>query len=96
VLAVLLASDVPLDAAVTALRHLQPPAERMQRLGGAGRPLVVVDYAHAPDALEKVLTAWWRSRAANSSAYSAAAATAIRGSVRRWVALPRGSPIGWW
>jgi UDP-N-acetylmuramyl-tripeptide synthetase len=57
VLGVLLASDIPLDSAVAALAHLQPPAGRMQRLGGADRPLVIVDYAHTPDALEQVLTA---------------------------------------
>ncbi len=57
VLGTLLASDVPLDAAAAALSRLQPPAGRMQRMGGADRPLVVVDYAHTPDALEKVLNA---------------------------------------
>ncbi len=57
VLGVLLASDVALDDAAVALARLQPPAGRMQRLGGGDRPLVIVDYAHTPDALEKVLTA---------------------------------------
>lgn len=55
VLAVLLASEVPLQDAVRELNQVTPPAGRMQRLGEAGKPLVVVDYAHTPDALEKVL-----------------------------------------
>jgi UDP-N-acetylmuramoyl-L-alanyl-D-glutamate--2,6-diaminopimelate ligase len=54
---VLLASDVPLGAALGALADLVPPAGRMQRLGGDDAPLVVVDYAHTPDALEKALVA---------------------------------------
>jgi UDP-N-acetylmuramoyl-L-alanyl-D-glutamate--2,6-diaminopimelate ligase len=57
VLGVLLASDVPLDKALTALTRLQAVSGRMQALGGGARPLVVVDYAHTPDALEQVLTA---------------------------------------
>jgi UDP-N-acetylmuramoyl-L-alanyl-D-glutamate--2,6-diaminopimelate ligase len=57
VLAVLLVLDIPLTEAVAALAHAQPVAGRMERFGGDGRPLVVVDYAHTPDALDKVLQA---------------------------------------
>jgi UDP-N-acetylmuramoyl-L-alanyl-D-glutamate--2,6-diaminopimelate ligase len=56
-LAVLLASDIPLADALAALATMDAPPGRMQRLGGGVLPLVVVDYAHTPDALEKVLTA---------------------------------------
>ncbi|MHB1085734.1 MAG: UDP-N-acetylmuramoyl-L-alanyl-D-glutamate--2,6-diaminopimelate ligase [Thiobacillus sp.] len=55
VLTTLLVSDVKLDDACKALTHISPPPGRMQTLGGGAHPLVVVDYAHTPDALEKVL-----------------------------------------
>ena len=55
VLGVLLGAGVALEPAVAALAALTPPPGRMQRLGGAGKPLAVVDYAHSPDALEEVL-----------------------------------------
>ena len=54
-LAVQLASGVPLRRAVRALAYLQPVPGRMQRLGGGAQPLIVVDYAHTPDALKQVL-----------------------------------------
>jgi UDP-N-acetylmuramoyl-L-alanyl-D-glutamate--2,6-diaminopimelate ligase len=57
VLAVLLASGFGLVDAARALEHIAPVAGRMQQMGGGERPLVVVDYAHTPDALEKVLLA---------------------------------------
>ncbi len=51
----MLASGVPFDCVVPALARIEPVDGRMQRLGGGARPLVVVDYAHSPDALEKTL-----------------------------------------
>jgi len=57
VLATLLVSGVKLEDAVRELGRVEPVAGRLQRLGGDGKPLVVVDYAHTPDALEKVLGA---------------------------------------
>jgi UDP-N-acetylmuramoyl-L-alanyl-D-glutamate--2,6-diaminopimelate ligase len=55
VLGMMLVSGVPFDLATRELARLRPVAGRMQRLGGNGRPLVVVDYAHTPDALEQAL-----------------------------------------
>ncbi|MCZ7563374.1 MAG: UDP-N-acetylmuramoyl-L-alanyl-D-glutamate--2,6-diaminopimelate ligase [Burkholderiales bacterium] len=54
---VLLVSGLSLDQTARALGALAPVAGRMQRVGGGDRPLVVVDYAHSPDALDKALAA---------------------------------------
>jgi len=54
-LGVLLASGVALAPAVQALSHIEPVRGRLEMLRIPGRPLVVVDYAHTPDALEKAL-----------------------------------------
>ncbi|MBI5107343.1 MAG: UDP-N-acetylmuramoyl-L-alanyl-D-glutamate--2,6-diaminopimelate ligase [Rhodocyclales bacterium] len=51
----LLTRGESLEAIAAALRGIRPPPGRMQVLGGHGQPLVVVDYAHTPDALEKAL-----------------------------------------
>jgi UDP-N-acetylmuramoyl-L-alanyl-D-glutamate--2,6-diaminopimelate ligase len=57
VLGVLLASGIALAESASAIAALHPVPGRMQRIGGGDRPLVVVDYAHSPDALDKVLAA---------------------------------------
>ena len=57
VLGVLLVSGVGFDDALGFTARAEAPPGRMQRSGGGYAPLVVVDYAHTPDALEKVLTA---------------------------------------
>jgi UDP-N-acetylmuramoyl-L-alanyl-D-glutamate--2,6-diaminopimelate ligase len=53
----LLHAGVALNDAVHALRALTPPPGRMQGVGGERSPLVVVDYAHTPDAMEQALLA---------------------------------------
>ena len=57
VIGALLGMNYPLDEILSVLPEIEGPVGRMQRLGGGDRPLVVVDYAHTPDALEKVLEA---------------------------------------
>jgi UDP-N-acetylmuramoyl-L-alanyl-D-glutamate--2,6-diaminopimelate ligase len=57
-LAVLMACEISLPQAIERLAQVKPVAGRMERFGGQqDKPLVVVDYAHTPDALEKVLQA---------------------------------------
>jgi UDP-N-acetylmuramyl-tripeptide synthetase len=57
VIGMMRAIGVPLADSVAACADLLPVPGRMERLAQAGRPLVAVDYAHTPDALEKGLQA---------------------------------------
>ncbi|MDR3478538.1 MAG: UDP-N-acetylmuramoyl-L-alanyl-D-glutamate--2,6-diaminopimelate ligase [Gammaproteobacteria bacterium] len=57
VLTTLCVMGVPFEAALASLAGLQPVPGRMEALGGQDTPLVVVDYSHTPDALEKALLA---------------------------------------
>ena len=57
VLGVLLAGGMSLESALHRLSGVEAVPGRMQCFGGAGKPLVVVDYAHTPDALEHALRA---------------------------------------
>jgi len=58
VLGCLVAKGFPFGDAAKLLESLPQVAGRMQRIGDSpGQPLVVVDYAHTPDALDKVLSA---------------------------------------
>jgi UDP-N-acetylmuramoyl-L-alanyl-D-glutamate--2,6-diaminopimelate ligase len=57
ILGVLLAKGMDWDAALDAITTLTAAPGRMQQFGGQEVPLIVIDYAHTPDALEKTLTA---------------------------------------
>lgn len=56
IVATMLASGLPLAAVLDAVSQIKPVPGRMQTMGGGDQPLVVVDYAHTPDALENVLS----------------------------------------
>jgi len=55
VLAVLMSRGVGLEVALERLRHTRGVPGRMECFGGADAPMVVVDYAHTPDALEQAI-----------------------------------------
>ena len=56
-LGVMRALGVPLPDAVRSCGNLLPVPGRMERLSEPGKPMVAVDYAHTPDALDKALQA---------------------------------------
>ncbi len=47
--------DFAFDDICQKLTQVKAPKGRLERFGGGAQPMVVVDYAHTPDALEKVL-----------------------------------------
>ena len=55
VLTTLLVGGVSFEQAIVSVQHVRPVPGRMQQIRIPGKPLVVVDFAHTPDALEKVL-----------------------------------------
>jgi UDP-N-acetylmuramyl-tripeptide synthetase len=64
VLGIALAAGIDLHDAARALQRLRPPAGRLQRVDvekggpvGPDLPLVLIDYAHTPDAIEQALAA---------------------------------------
>ena len=57
VLGVLLMHGISLQSAVGALAAVSPVPGRMERVDAVAGPLVIVDYAHTPDALEQALRA---------------------------------------
>jgi UDP-N-acetylmuramoyl-L-alanyl-D-glutamate--2,6-diaminopimelate ligase len=56
-LSALCVHGVAFDDALAVFPRLSPVAGRMERIAAAEGPLVIVDYAHTPDALEQTLRA---------------------------------------
>lgn len=56
-LTALCSQGIPLAQVLQAIASLTPVPGRMQSFGGDKKPVVVVDYSHTPDALEKALSA---------------------------------------
>lgn len=57
VLSTLCLLEISFESVLDSFAKLSPVDGRMQMLGGGKQPLVVVDYSHTPDALEKALIA---------------------------------------
>jgi UDP-N-acetylmuramoyl-L-alanyl-D-glutamate--2,6-diaminopimelate ligase len=57
VMGAMLARGLGLRAAIEAVEALEPAPGRMQLVSGQDAPMIVIDYAHTPDALEKTLAA---------------------------------------
>ena len=57
VAAVLLDAGLTPKAIAARFADLIPPSGRLEKIGGDNEPLIVVDYAHSPDALENALCA---------------------------------------
>ncbi len=55
VVAAMLASGIRLSDAVRSLENVHLIPGRMEKYQGVDQPIIIVDYAHTPDALEKVL-----------------------------------------
>ena len=81
-LATLLALGYPLADLLKTAARLQPVCGRMEVFAAPGKPTVVVDYAHTPDALEKALQAARLHCSGKLWGYSAAAGIATKASVR--------------
>ena len=54
--ALLCANGYPLNNVLEVLAKIRPASGRMDCIMNSGKPLVVVDYAHTPDALEKAVS----------------------------------------